>query len=119
MNDLAQTIYAYLRTRTPSLDPRVSYAMLVEQPGIQPFEVRARDPRLDAALGEIVLACRAQDLPPLACIVVHDDPDDPYPGRGYFRVAHPGAGENQDAQLEAWIADFDRTRRQVYPERIW
>lgn len=119
MSDLAQAIYAYLRTRTPSSDPRVSYATLVEQPGIEPFEVRARDPRLDAALGEIVLACRAHNLPPLACIVVHEDPDDPYPGRGYFRIAHTAAGDDRELQLEQWIGDFDRTRRQVYPERIW
>lgn len=78
------------------------------------------EPRLarlhDAALGEIVQACRSRGLPALAAIVVRRDLR--VPGDKYYAVAHPHARGDRPTEMLGWVYEFWAASSQRFPSRL-
>jgi hypothetical protein len=122
--ELAERFYEVLRTRVPAEDPRITYSDLVNTFGPLPppyDRLQAFDKRLFDALGEIGVACHRHrpPLPALSSIVVQRQEDGTLgmPGWGYYTATHPGA-RTAVAKAEAWLEEFNRSKRTTYPERL-
>src|SRR5262245_59554093 len=93
MSTLALAIYDILRSLVPDPKAEITYQDLVLQLGPMPSpnaNLFWRDPRLDSALGELVIACHNHQphrLPAISSLVVRDDTHQP--GEGYYPLAHP------------------------------
>lgn len=119
LSRLASEIYQILRGLVPGPDVEITYANLVAQlrPVASPEpELGPRDPRLHEALGEIVTECHSNDLPALPAIVVRKACGTP--GKGYFRVAHPGAAHDTALSMIEWGKEVLDVRRTTYPDAL-
>ena len=119
MTPLARSIYTVLRQQVPAApntSPAITYGELVR---VLPARFRltgADDPRLDAALGEIVDACRSKGFPALPAIVVRRDLR--VPGAGYYARAHPHAHGDRPTEMLGWVYEFWAVASQTYPARL-
>ena len=110
LSKLAQAIYDDLRTNKSP----VQYRPLVQRlPALsQPFaNLHWQDPRLYAALSELVTGCRLAGRPAISALVVNDSGE---PGAGYFSVAHPDAGDRERRTI-AHHDELTRVMAHVYP----
>jgi hypothetical protein len=116
---LAAAIYDVLRVLVPNRRAEITYAELVDQLGPMPppnQDLHARDVRLDAALGELVTACRRRGLPAIAAIVVRDDTR--APGQGYYSIAHAAEAGDTDIAMIAWGHEVQQVRATTYPAHL-
>jgi len=115
---LANAIYQVLRQRVPGRHADIPYRQLVEQlpPLARPYQdLHWRDPRLDEALGEIVTACRAAQLPALSAIVVNAETG--RPGRQYYPLAHPGVRDEVEQEV-LWAREREQVLVTGYPPAL-
>ena len=117
LSALAAAIYTILRSLVPDPSAEITYSQLVSRLGPMdpPNEnLQPRDRRLDAALGDLVHACRGAGLPAISALVVRDDEGSP--GAGYYPVAHPGAlSRDTAAKMIAWGNEIQAVRATEYP----
>jgi hypothetical protein len=116
---LAAAIYDILRGMVPAPRAEITYSELVAQLGPMPppnQDLQARDSRLDAALGELVTACRHRDLPAISALVVRDA--DRIPGPGYYPIAHPDEAGDMARAMIAWGHEVQRVRATTYPAQL-
>lgn len=116
---LAAAIFAVLRNRVPSPAGQITYDDLVHRLGALPppnAGLSARDPRLDAALGELVRACRANNLPAISALVVRADTGQP--GVGYYPVADPATANDDALRTIAWGNEMLLVRATNYPTTL-
>jgi hypothetical protein len=113
MTSLADQIYRQL-LRQARKGSSVTYAELAAR--VRPA-VHPRSPAFHAALGEVSLACRHEQLPCLPAIVWRAHAN--RPSDGYYKVAHPRAHTEQ-ARIAAWEREHDRVLREVeqFPARL-
>jgi hypothetical protein len=113
MSPLAIAVYDRLRLRVPAKRPELSYTDLVSQLP-PPYDHLDPDSEvLAAALGELVRACRGQQLPAISAMVVRHR--ERVPGPGYYPVAHPDeAGDSAKAMI-AWGTELEKVRVTTYP----
>jgi hypothetical protein len=119
LSELATAIYEVLRSMVPSPRADISYSDLVERLGPMPApneNLQARDPRLDAALGELVTACRQHGLPAISALVVRDA--ERVPGPGYYTLAHPAVARDTARAMVAWGTEAQLARGTTYPEQL-
>jgi hypothetical protein len=112
VSPLAEAVYAILRLRLPSPDPRISYAELAAQlrDASEEFEfISHRSRELYAALAEVGQACRLLELPPLPALVVRADTR--RPGDAY------GGGPCTGERAAAWREDLEAVKRASFPPR--
>jgi len=115
---LASAIYDVLRPMVPGHNVSITYTELVNALPLLPQQyanLQARDPRLDEALGELVHACRAQNLPAISALVVRNDTKQP--GNGYYGAAHPGVDDDEERTV-AWGHEAETARQTEYPEHL-
>ena len=121
MSPLAFAIYTVLRTLVPCpRNPCISYSDLLSRlpDEFKSFNLEnpAKRNELSEALGEIVIACRAQDLPALPALVVQlEEVGLGYPGPGYYGIAHHEVSGELE-QLAAWGRELEAVKRTTYPE---
>ncbi len=117
MNPLAQQIYDILKKRVPCAPAQelITYKALVAQLRAQHgHRLGVRSKPLHAALGEVVIHCRALKLPALAAIVVRKDTW--VPGPGYYPLAHPHIPQDDWALLmQEWGSEAVQVRQTQYP----
>lgn len=119
LSPLAKAIYDILQPRVPSWSPEITYEELVAllPPLPAPYtDISVYDPRLSAALGELVAACRTKNLPALPAIVVRKDTG--MPGVGYYPVAHPTAGKDRVLQVMAWGNEMLKVKATPFPTTL-
>ena len=117
---LALAIYEILRDLVPNPSAEITYEGLVGRLGPMPPPnegLHYRDVRLDEALGDLVAACRARDLPAISALVIRKIERNP--GPGYYPTAHP-AESAQDQMLAevAWAHERERSRQTSYPLQL-
>lgn len=120
LSALAKAIYEILRTLVPDDLADISYSDLVSRLGPMPppnQDLEAHDVRLDDALGELVHACRAQNLAAIAAMVVFKD-DPRVPGAGYYKTAHPQEARNNVLAMIAWARELEAVRKTTYPPML-
>jgi hypothetical protein len=123
LSHLALAIYELLRMRVPDSQAQITYQDLALElgPMSSPNEsLHWRDARLDAALGELVIACRKRQppLPAISSLVIRAVERNP--GPGYYPIAHP-AEFQQGGELQALIAwghEVQRARQTEYPAQL-
>lgn len=118
MSPLADAVYAVLRRhvqQSRSPHPVLPYKGLCDR--LVGFKVGPRSGALHAALGEIVLACRAARLGAIAAVVINGTTK--IPGHGYFPVAHPAANSDAD-RAAAWSAEVRQVVKDAatYPSTL-
>ena len=116
---LAAAIYDILRGLASNPRAEITYSELVVRLGPMPRpnkDLQPRDTRLDAALGELVHACRRRDLPAIAAMVVHEG--DRVPGPGYYPVAHPREAGDRAREMIARGLEIQRVRTTTYPAQL-
>ena len=119
LSDLASEIYVVLRQRVPGSRAEITYEDLVGTLGPLPSpnqDLAPRDPRLDAALGEIVVECRRCQLPALSAIVVRKH--EGTPGEGYYPVAHPDEAGDKARSMIAWGEEVQSAKQTTYPDEL-
>ncbi|HJZ56569.1 MAG TPA: hypothetical protein VKE74_16505 [Gemmataceae bacterium] len=79
-------------------------------------DLQARDPRLDASLGELVTASHRRALPAISALVVLDA--DRIPGPGYYPVAHPAEAGDTARAMIAWGYEVQGVRATTYPAQL-
>jgi hypothetical protein len=117
---LALAIYDILRAMVPDPGAEITYEDLVTQLGPMPppnQDLHYKDFRLDAALGELVTACRRRGLPAISALVIRKHERNP--GDGYYPLAHP-AEWAQDRMLAevAWARERDQASQTTYPQQL-
>ena len=123
MTPLALACYAALQPLVPSRsDARLSYSDLLALLPDDFLYLDLGNPQhrneLSAALGEVVVRCRAADLPALPALVVLRDGDQlGYPGEGYYPTAHPGVDDPLRQQV-AWGWEVEAVQRTNYPPTL-
>jgi hypothetical protein len=123
MGRLAALFYAILRTRVPSArDARISYTdlltLLPNEFAYLDLENPQHRNEVSEALGEVVAACRAANLPALSALVVRRDREAlTSPGPGYYPFAHPNAGDRLMQEI-AWGQELAAAQRAEYPEEL-
>jgi hypothetical protein len=115
MSPLARAVYAALRTRVPSPRPELTYAALCDLLDDRFADIGPQTRRLWAAVGEVGHACRRNNLPALAAIVVSSRTGTP--GAAYYADAHPETDDPVLAHL-AWAQEVQRVRQTTYPLRL-
>jgi hypothetical protein len=113
MTPLAEEMYKVLQPLGGQPRARIFYALLIER---LPSEFRGIAPYGDLAanaLGEIVVACRANKLPALSALVVRQDTG--FPGRGYYDAAHPEHRGDEPMQQIDWAREVESVARATYP----
>lgn len=115
---LATAIYEILRSLVPNSRAEITYTELVTRlgPMLPNEDLRPRDPRLDAALGELVTACRQRGLPVISAMVVRED--DRTPGAGYYNLAHPEVANDTARAMIAWGQEVQQVRGTRYPVQL-
>jgi hypothetical protein len=117
---LALAIYEILRALVPDPQAEITYQELVNRLGPLPSpndNLHWRDPRLDAALGELVAACRERGLPAISALVVRAIERNP--GHMYYPVAHPVEDAQGELAAEiAWGNEIQRVRQTTYPAQL-
>jgi hypothetical protein len=117
MSPLAEAVYAILRARPGSSDPRISYAQLARQlrETYQAFEhISHRSRELYVALGEVADECRRLGLPSLAALVVRADSR--RPGDAYFQGMGPDL-QSRAEKIDAWRQELEAVQVSTYPHR--
>jgi hypothetical protein len=112
---LAEDIYNVLRELVPvpaHKDPRITYGDLIAKLSPSHQLTDARDPRLAAALGDLVRLCKENGWPLISALVVRADTQ--RPGSGYYEVASPPGGDALELEIE-WAAELMRVKQHVYP----
>ena len=116
LSPLASAIYDVLRPMVPSPDAAITYSDLAaELKKKHSYDLDGSDPTLHEALGEIVHACKAKQLPALPAMVVRKK--EKSPGFGYYPVAHPAAKDDA-AKKAAWESEIDGVRKATYPPSL-
>ncbi len=116
MTPLATEIYKQLVRRVRTRHPSITYVELAEQVS-KKIPTHQRSSRLHAALSEVSLACRANQLPCLPAIVWRKGTT--RPSDGYFKVAHPKVRTEQ-GRIAAWEDEHTRVVKQAakYPPTL-
>ncbi len=122
LSPLAERIYQTLLRQLRLPDPLISYGDLVRALGALPppdANLKANDPRLFDALGEIGHACRSHNpsLPVISSIVVRRSEDGSLgtPGAGYFALVFPQVAE-ETARVQKWRDEVKRVTACSYPK---
>lgn len=120
LSALASAIYDILRGLVPDPGAEITYSELVNQLGRMPRPnegLHYRDARLDEALGELVDACRAQELPAISALVIREAERNP--GVGYYPKAHPLEWAQGLIFAEVvWANERERVRQTSYPAQL-
>jgi hypothetical protein len=111
---LADQIFEILRKRTGMAEPRITYSDLIPLLKAPYNTLSCRSDVLDAALAELVLRCRLNDLPAISALVVNVEMG--RPGKGYYKVAHPNGTELD--QIIAWACELKQIQATKYPASL-
>lgn len=114
VSPLATAVYEVLRRRVPAAKPEISYEELCAKLPPALGNIEPNDQRLWIALGDIVRACRAADLPAISAIVVNKHTR--IPGKLYYSVAHPN--EDEPHAMVAWGHEVLKVRVTTYPTTL-
>jgi hypothetical protein len=124
LSPLAERIYQTLLRQLRLPNPLISYGDLVRAVGPLPSpdtELKANDPRLFEALGEILRACQSSKppMPALTSIVVRRSADGSLgtPGAGYFAVGFPQV-RDETKRVEMWREEVRRVVAFSYPAKL-
>jgi len=116
VSPLATAVYNVLRVRVPATRPELSYEDLCTKLPASVGTIEARSQLLWEALGDIVRACRAAELPALPAIVVNKH--ERVPGKAYYAVAHPGDAHDEALAMIAWGKEVLMVRATTYPPTL-
>jgi len=118
VSPLAMAVYDVLRVRVPAARPELSYLDLCGRLPSTFSYVQPNSQVLWDALGEIVRACRAADLPLPALPAIVINKDTRVPGNAYYTVAHPNEAHDEALAMIAWGNEVLKVRATTYPPTL-
>jgi hypothetical protein len=97
----------------------MTYTELIEKlPALDlPYEdITRNDERLFRSLGEVGRTCREHGLPTPTALVIRGI--ERSPGKGYYRMFHPGTENDAEKQRVAWESELAKLGSTKYPPSL-